>query len=504
MKRIGIIVAALWFGSTAWCTAQTAVTPDQLGDLQKQVDTLKHEIDALKSGSSQLKSSGGDQGGLLDLSYKGSRMHIYGFFETENDLDTTQSLTEAQSNVQIQKRVLEKVQPDGETQNIGENYAGQTGRDILSVRNSRLGIEATLPTLDSGLKSSGKMEFDFLGNDSPTTAPGAVPGAQSEANYFNFAALRIRLMYMTLEYGELKARLGQDWSPFGWQPYYTQPETLVQPTVGKVENRTAQAMVTDTHHFGEDLQVETHAGVARPPAMNDSQFEYHAGIRASDPHYVAYEPSVGGGAMLGLSAAFSEAFIPVRTFIGSQLGDAEAADIFIPILASKDGKDRANNLGIGAEYANGAGVGVTEYPNLTMGVGGVAAAQGGAFIDTGIAGVNQGTNMELIRLQTWRAWLTYSPIDKVHLGGGYAEVAGRNLDRFTPTATAGAGGVATWTAAANAITPRLQYAYVSAIYDPANWLRFSAELAQTRDTYNDPVNRYAVNNRLQLAAFLFF
>lgn len=488
MKPIIPMIAAMWLSLCASALAQTADV--QFDELKRQVDSLRREVDSLKS----------KEGGGVTIKFKDAGLKIYGFLTLQDDRDTTQSLFEAQGNTLLSKRGMTKVSASGEVQNIADNYAGQHGREILSPRYSRLDFAPTLPKTDSGLASSGLVEVDFLGNDAPNTNPGATPAAQTENNYFNFGAVRIRHAYINLDYDELNFKFGQTWSPFAWTDAYDQPEITVQPTVGKAQQRIAQARLTHTHAFADRLQFQSYAGYTRPPAMNSDMGAYHFGARASSLERKAYEPSTSGGGMAPLSAAVSVEFLPVRTVAGNALGDAEAAAAFIPVIASKDGKDRANTLGVGGDYVIGSGLGATEYPGLTMGVPGVTAAQGGAAVDQGIAGVNQAGNLELIRIRTWRAWGVYSPLKKLTVGGGYVDVQGRNLDRFTPTAST----TANWTGTLVGIAPRLQYYYGTVIYDPAPWLRFAGELAQTRNIYNDPQNRFAVNNRLQLSVYLFF
>ena len=94
-------------------------------------------------------------------------------------------------------------------------------------------------------------------------------------------------------------------------------------------------------------------------------------------------------------------------------------------------------------------------------------------------------------MRSWRTHLQYS-LAKWSASVGYAQVEGRNLDRF-------ASGVNAF-----GISPKLQYGYVSAFYDAASWLRFAGEVNQTKATFNDPNNRYARNNRYQLSAYFMF
>ncbi|MDD5656504.1 MAG: hypothetical protein PHF00_04530, partial [Elusimicrobia bacterium] len=187
----------------------------------------------------------------------------------------------------------------------------------------------------------------------------------------------------------------------------------------------------------------------------------------------------------------------VRTdSLGSPTGEAVAFDIFIPVIPSRDGRDRSRNLVLAAELATGRGVGGLEYSGLNLGVPGVTAAtpNAGSAIDSGIAGINSDGNIELVRYRAFRGHVQYTmPGGRWSLASGYAQVEGRNLDRFSATP-----------AKAAAIAPKIQYGFAAAFYDPQPWLRLAGELSRTRDTYNDPSNRTAANTRAQLSVLFIF
>ncbi|MDE2512171.1 MAG: hypothetical protein KGL74_13685, partial [Elusimicrobia bacterium] len=180
--------------------------------------------------------------------------------------------------------------------------------------------------------------------------------------------------------------------------------------------------------------------------------------------------------------------------IGSPTGQGAAFDFLIPLIPSSDGKSRDNTLILAGEAAAGSGIGGLEYAGLALGVPGLAAGAAGAdgAIDSGIGGVDAGGNFELLRVRAFRSHLQYS-LHKWAASVGYAQVEGRNLDRFSTSAAATA-----------ALAPKIQYGYLSVMYDPLDWLRFSGEISQTRDTYNDAANRFASNNRYQMSAFFKF
>lgn len=412
-------------------------------------------------------------------SLKDATLRLYGFVETDSIYDTTQSFNEEQGNNLVAQR---------------STYAGQRGRDQMSVRNSRLGLEFGVPAAENGIKAKAVFEMDFLGNNGTNATPGSTPGAQSERDFFNNPTARVRHAFVEVSKDELALKMGQTWSLLGWQPYYFPGEAVVLPGVGQLYRRFPQVRVTDTHAFG-DWTLESAFDAAKPAEMNSGSPEWHGGFRWASTKLKGASISGSGTSMVGLSAAVSGALIPIRTqSIGSPTGGAVAFDVFVPIIPSSDGKDRSNTLVWAGEVMSGAGVGGLEFSGLSSGVSGVSAAtpNAGTAIDSGIAGLNATGNVELIRYRTWRTHLQYS-LKKWSVSTGYAQVEGRNLDRFSYT-----------TAKANAIAPKIQYGYVAAFYDPVNWLRFAAEVNQTRDTYNDPSNRFATNNRYQLTGFFLF
>src|SRR5256885_1115908 len=85
---------------------------------------------------------------------KDLNVRIYGFVETDVIHDTTQGFTEEQGNNLVPTRT-----PAGKTSPVA--FAGQNGRTIMSVRNSRLGFELGLPKTEKGLATKAVIELDF-------------------------------------------------------------------------------------------------------------------------------------------------------------------------------------------------------------------------------------------------------------------------------------------------------------------------------------------------------
>ncbi|MBI3552435.1 MAG: hypothetical protein HY077_07940 [Elusimicrobia bacterium] len=413
-------------------------------------------------------------------------LRIYGFLETDLITDSRQGFNESQANTLVPK----------ETASGGGalNYAGRHYRTQMSVRQSRLGLDLTLPEV-GGWKPEGILEIDFYGNNAPNTQPGTAPGTQTERDFFNNPAARIRHAVLFLSRAQWNFKVGQWWSLLGWQTEYFPPEATVQATVGQLNNRFPQARATYSRAVGSDCFAQAAADVSRPAQMNSGSPAYHGGLRFYSEGWKANETNGPAGGLKPLSAAVSGVLIPLASAgLTNPLGQAAAFDVFVPVIASRDGKSKGNTLSFIGEIAAGSGIGAVELPSLTLGVPGVTAAAAGSAIDQGVAGVNAAANIEPIRVRTFRGALNYTfPSPKWAAAAGYSQVEGRNLDRFSTTA-----------AIANAIAPKLQYGFATLFYDPFDWLRLAAQASQTRDTYNDTANRYAYNNRLQLSLFFIF
>lgn len=429
-------------------------------------------------------ADGDDDFQSLDIgtSYlKDATLRLYGFVETDAIYDTTQSFNEVPDENLVAPRTV-----GGKN-----NYAGENGRAQFSARNSRIGLDLNVPDAGSGLKTRAVFEMDFLGNNAPNTAPGTTPGAQSESNFFNNGAMRVRHAYVDVTDGELTGKAGQYWSLLGWQPYYFPGEVVIFSTPGQLYRRFPQFRATEAHPFGNgDWLLEAAADAAKPAEMNSGLTEEHAGLRLSSKRLVGASINGAGTSMVGLSAALSAALIPVRSAAGNATGSAVAFDFLVPLIPSADGRSRRNNLILVGEALSGSGVGGTEYPALALGVPSVGAtAATGTAIDGGIAGLNNQNVVQLLQYRVFRSNLQYSLDERWSASAGYAQVEGRNLGSF-PTAVG--------------IAPKIQYGYADVMFDPRAWLRLSLEVSRNRDTYDDPNNRFAADNRCQFSAYFKF
>ena len=472
-------------------------------------------------------------------------IRMYGFIENDviNDSDQVSFYEE----------------PDTAAIPKSNTYQGNNGRTIMSIRNSRLGFDITMPETDD-LKTEAILEMDFLGNqaanDTPMTDPGAATAAntnavttvtptvkngvvtavttgtkgvltsvgsttQSERDFFNNPTARIRHAYLNFTMGNENLKIGQTWSLFGWQPYYFPSEPIVSPSPGQLYRRFPQVRLTDTRTLDmvgldKSWTLETAVDAAKPAQMYSEIPDFHAGIRICDNAYKAATGLGSGSSMTGLSLALSGVWIPINSGnlntgntvnIGDQTGGGYAVDALIPIIASEDGKDMSNNLSLTAEYSDAAGDGGLELAGATGGISAPSAAALGfgtattAALDSGIAGVNMAGRLELIRFETARANLTYIlPNPKWAVSAGYAQVKTDNVGDFTNSTSYSA---ATTFANTGAIST-YQYYYGSVFFVPLKWLKFAAEYAEYHDTYLDNVAPNAKDDRLQFTTYITF
>jgi len=362
----------------------------------------------------------------------------------------------------------------------------------MGVRDSRLGLEFGLPPTDAGLKTKAILEADFLGNQGANTVPAGAASAQTENAYFTNASLRVRQAYADLTYQGFNAKLGQTWSLLGWQPVYLMPQASVPCGPGEPFLRMPQVRATYTQKLGEEWAVDAAVAEAKPAVMNSGNFETQFGVKVASSKHKAANPIGGVTVMVPMSAGFTGALIPVRTNVGNPVGKIGVLDVGIPIIPSKDGNDRSNNLLFIGEAMMGTGAGV-EYPGLSFGVAAPTVANAGVIVDAGIGGIPGSGYFEFIQSRAFHGSLMYwLPGGKIGVGGGYAQVDFVNINDFNPTA--------------NTLASKIQFADLNVFYDPLTWLRFGVEFSTTKDTYQRDavVPRFATNNRMQFSSFFLF
>lgn len=406
-------------------------------------------------------------------------IRMYGFIENDLVNDSTQGIGLEPDNPAVPK-------PLNATGTL-PNWAGNHHQTIMSVQNSRLGFDVTMPKSDSGIDTEGIFEFDFLG----------AGNYSAQRDIYNNPVVRIRHAYLNITDGQFNGKIGQTWSLLGWQPYYFPSEATVQPAAGQLYRRFDQLRFMDTQKFNlgslDEWTLESAIDAARPPEVNSGVPMAQAGLRLASTKYKALSGLGSSTPMVGASLAVSGDLIPLRTnAYGNATGNAVAIDALIPIIPSKDGKDPSNTLGLTSEYSNGRGYGGLELANASAGITTVTdgtTATGDGALDTGMAGLS-GLNIDLIHLATWRSNLTYMwPGAHWANSIGYAETQCFNVGQY---------------AVSTSDIYRYQYYYANVMWLPMSWLRFALQWGQYKDTYNDANNRYAYNNRIQFTTYLTF
>lgn len=402
-------------------------------------------------------------------------VRMYGFMENDLINDSVQGLTEETDNPNLAAMK-------------GNLYAGNHHQTIMSVRNSRLGFDVTMPKTEDGLQTEGIFEMDFLGYNGPA-------GTTAQRDTFNNGNFRIRHMYVNITDDQWNAKIGQTWSLLGWQPYYFPSEADVQPNVGQLYRRFAQIRGTNTQQLmGGDWTLETAIDAARPAELQSGVTEEQAGIRLASTKLKAVSGIGSSIPMVGASLGLSGALIPIRTgTLGNANGTVGAVDLLVPIIPSTDGKSTSNTLALTGEYSNGTGYGGLELAGATGGVGaptdGTTATGVGAAFDSGMAGTSHG-NLDLIHFETYRGNLTYMWQGSHWANSlGYAATQTLNMGDFTAATT-------------NIL--KYQYYYGNVMYLPLSWLRFALEWAQYKDTFNDAVSTHVYDNRIQFTTYLTF
>ena len=143
----------------------------------------------------------------------------------------------------------------------------------FGARNSRVGLRMKAPEV-SGIRVSGVVETDFLGNQSL----GYATGQATENQYFTSPLLRIRHMYVKAETNVVDLLLGQTWDLFGWQSAYHPNTVEIQGVPGQIYSRTPQIRLSKTFKT-EPVTMEIAAAAVRPPQRDSAWPEGQGGIR---------------------------------------------------------------------------------------------------------------------------------------------------------------------------------------------------------------------------------
>jgi hypothetical protein len=416
-----------------------------------------------------------------------------GFFQADSIWDSTQSFNDAAVGGPVARP---------------GSYAADHNRLNFSIRNSRLGLKFTAPEV-GGVRSSGFVEVDFLGNQVNGTPP------LTETQNFSNPSMRARHVYVKLENDYVNLLVGQAWHVFGWQPAYFPNTTALQGVPGQLFTRSMQVQL---EHMikGDAVSVDVAVAAVRPPQRDSGLPDGQGGLRLLVSKLKTYHVNGNGGALVldpaslavsGLARRFRVKDLMNQAIDQKVTGWGVSVDALAPIIpASED--HHGNTLMVQGSFQTGAGFN-DQYLGFTGGVVFPAPANPAMTmpaptytpnVDPGIVTFNQGTG-RLLPVK-WTLFLVglqyYLPPN------GNFWIA-TNFSRTTMSDVASYGFT---------IPGALTAAQQAGLYTKAMWfdanlmwqvlpaVRFGVEYSQYRQTYLDGVE--AKTHRGQFTGWFLF
>jgi hypothetical protein len=408
---------------------------------------------------------------------------LYGFVEMDSIYDSTQGLNDAAGNAAIARP---------------NTYAGDHGQLTFGARNSRIGLKLGAPEY-KGIKVSGVMEMDFLGNQPPGI---------SEASFWQNAPFRMRHLNVKLETKAVDLLFGQTWQLFGWQGI-NQPNTVqIQGIPNEVYGRAPQIRVSKKAPVSDAMSLEFAVAASRPPQRASATPDGQAGVRLNFDKFKAWHTSGSTGS--GLDSAMIGVSVVGRRFAANEFtanphsqvvrnGYGLSIDALVPIIpATKDRK--ANALTLQGSYVTGAGI-ADLYSGLSGGVSNPALPNPGMAnpapaytpnVDNGLVLWHKDADgtFSLHPIQ-WTTYLVglqyYIPPGHVWLSANYSHASSNNAHLF---------------GAAAKVFDSQDWFDGNIMADLTPFARLGLEYSRTQQTYVDKAD--ADDNRVQFSAFLLF
>jgi hypothetical protein len=414
---------------------------------------------------------------------------LYGFAEFDAINDSTQSYNDLAGNAAIAKT---------------GTYAATHHRTMFGVRNSRIGFKMNAPVVD-GIKVSGVVEMDFLGNQ-PTISYTGGNGTVSESAFFTNPSFRVRHMALKVETPVVDGLFGQYWQLFGWQPAFDPNTVQIQGVPGEVFSRSPQARLSKTLKAG-DTQFDIAVAASRPPTRNSAVPDGQAGIKYTfngwkGVHTVGSAGTQTDGFAIGVSGVARRLILPnwsaEPTGRQGKTGSGISVDGLLPIIPATADK-RDNGLTFTGSFV--AGTGISDlYTGLTGGVGYPALPNPGAVTpapayapdaDPGIVTYDTTGHLHTINWQSYILGLQYYlPSGRVWIAGNVSSMKSSNATRYTD-------------AAGDAkIFDKSFWWDANLFFDLTKAARFGGEYANSSQRYGD--GKTARNQRLQFSSFFIF
>ena len=417
---------------------------------------------------------------------------LYGYVEGNYKYDSTQTCVEFCGATQVAR-------PD--------TYKGNHGRTMFSARDTRFGLRLAAPE-EHGVRVSGVLETDFFG---PTTT--------TEQSTYSNPVLRIRTSYLKIETPVLDVLIGQQWTLFGWQPYFVSASVQYPGLPGESFERTAQLRLSRTIKR-DAVTVDLAVAANRPPQQDSATPEGVAGVRlqltrwtGQHTAYMAYTSIQP--ATLAVSGDVRQVRIPELAVVPhsgiARTGGGVAIDAYLPIIpATNASKDHALSLNGELSITSGMSDAFTTLGGAGTANAAIPAAtpEGAATpyapnFDAGLAAIDAAGRVELIKWLAYFASLEYYPAG---VGGRVGVVANYGHMESSNAKSVGAASAAATPAARTAAVARVRdhedYLELGVFVDPTRATRIAASGSLYNDVYAD--NVAAKNYAVIVSGWLFF
>jgi hypothetical protein len=412
-------------------------------------------------------------------------MTIYGFAEFDLMHDSTQSFTDSPGNGLI-------VRPDA------NHLAYNNGRTQTTARNSRLGVRMSAPE-SHGLRSTGLIEMDFMGNQPPGI---------SEGSFVNNGTFRVRAAYAKIESDYVDMLAGQYYFLFGEQPFFFPMSIWYFGLPNQAFGRTTQFRLS--HLFKTPaVNIDVAASAQRPPQRDSEVPDFQGGLKLSvnswtGPHtggsgYAAVDPltvSVSGSVRHFRVNEF--AATPTRYHTAN--GAGISIDAMIPVIPAKSTSDKGNALTLTGSYVTGQGIGDligglsggAAFPSLPIPTGSTTAPTYTPNIDGGLVQYDADGHLRTLDWKTLMAGIQYylPPNGQVTIGANYTQGDSDNI-------ASGLTG-----SALSKVMKHSQYFEAVALGDLTPAIRVGVAFQRLWQTFGD--ERKVINDRAELSIFFFF
>ena len=412
-------------------------------------------------------------------------LNLYGFVELDAIFDSTQSYNELAGNALIARP---------------GTFAGEHGRTLFTVRNSRLGFKLRTPEFHR-IMAVAQLEFDLLGNQPP--------GA-SEIQTFVNDTFRIRHAFTELRSPFINLLFGQYWQLFGWQSYFHPATVAIQGVPGQIYSRAPQIRLSRVFHTAP-INIELALAMGRGPQRDSMVPDGQCGVRLLINNWMGVH-SIGStctavdAAGIGVSCAVRKFSLadPAARSPGAEaksvLGWGVSLDAVLPIVPARE--RRAFALTVSGSFVRGTGI-ADFYTGLTGGVAmpstpPLPQGYGPLDIDNGLALFRNDLSLGTVGWQSFLigAQLYLPPQGKLFLTSHFSQMDSENVTDFLATNPMLP---ATYT---NAVFTQSRWTDVNLLFDMTAALRFGAEYSFFWQLYHDGVE--ATNHRFQFSAFYIF